>query len=166
MGTTRPEANNQLAGEEVRRFEAEDKRLVFVLNIIGMRCSTSAPTMPFRSVGSHQRTILFLSTALAFSFSFIQLSVTVERRRLPNVGINTPERTQAEDLKNVHNLPTFNKTPEFTKVLTPSTGHLLKVGLLLVLLLHQPTLASSLHLQEGRILTIYSQASSCMRTRD
>ncbi|KAH9021972.1 hypothetical protein EDB85DRAFT_1998190, partial [Lactarius pseudohatsudake] len=28
-------ANNQLAGEEVRRFEAEDKRLVFVLNIIG-----------------------------------------------------------------------------------------------------------------------------------
>ncbi|KAH9009079.1 hypothetical protein EDB84DRAFT_1571528 [Lactarius hengduanensis] len=27
-------ANNQLAGEEVRRFEAEDKRLVFVLNII------------------------------------------------------------------------------------------------------------------------------------
>ncbi|KAH9011492.1 hypothetical protein EDB85DRAFT_2159886 [Lactarius pseudohatsudake] len=51
--------------------------------------------MAFRSVGSHQRTILFLSTALALSFSFIQPSVTVERRRLPNVGkaslINTPE---------------------------------------------------------------------------
>ncbi|KAH9021965.1 hypothetical protein EDB85DRAFT_2278291 [Lactarius pseudohatsudake] len=53
------------------------------------------PTMPFRSVGSHQRAIFFLSTALAFSFSFIQPSVTVERRHLPNVGkaslINTPE---------------------------------------------------------------------------
>ncbi|KAH9023352.1 hypothetical protein EDB84DRAFT_1564735 [Lactarius hengduanensis] len=54
--------------------------------------------MAFRSVGSHQRTILFLSTALAFSFSFIQPSVTVERRRLPNVGkaslINTPEHVR------------------------------------------------------------------------
>ncbi|KAH8991743.1 hypothetical protein EDB86DRAFT_3079604 [Lactarius hatsudake] len=129
--------NNQLAGEEVRRFEAEDKWLVFVPSIIGMRCGTSAPTMPFRSVGSHQRTIRFLSSALEFSFSFIQPSVTAERRRLPNVGkaslINTLKRRQAEDPKNVHNLPTFNKTPEFTKGLTPSTGHL-KVGLLPVLL--------------------------------
>ncbi|KAH9163124.1 hypothetical protein EDB89DRAFT_2022509 [Lactarius sanguifluus] len=52
--------------------------------------------MVSRSVGSHQRTTLFLGTALAFSFSFIQPSVTVERRRLPSVGkassINTPER--------------------------------------------------------------------------
>ncbi|KAH9019890.1 hypothetical protein EDB85DRAFT_2153397 [Lactarius pseudohatsudake] len=91
-----------LAEEEVCRCEAEDKRCVFVLNIVdsvpreeclGMRCSTSTPTMAFRSVGSHQRTILLPSTALAFSFSFIQPSVTVERR-LPNVGkaslINTP----------------------------------------------------------------------------
>ncbi|KAH8979646.1 hypothetical protein EDB86DRAFT_2835763 [Lactarius hatsudake] len=89
-------ANNQLAGEEVRRFEAEDKWLVFVPNIVGMRCGTSAPTMPFRSVGSHQRTIFFLSTALEFSFSFIQPSVTAEHRRLPNVGkaslINTLKR--------------------------------------------------------------------------
>ncbi|KAH9021973.1 hypothetical protein EDB85DRAFT_1998194 [Lactarius pseudohatsudake] len=63
-----------------------------------MRCSTSAPTMSFRSVGSHQRTILFLSTALAFSFSFIQPSVAVKRRRLPNVGnaslINTLKRVR------------------------------------------------------------------------
>ncbi|KAH8986647.1 hypothetical protein EDB86DRAFT_2954080 [Lactarius hatsudake] len=63
-----------------------------------MRCGTSAPTMPFRSVGSHQRTIFFLSTALEFSFSFIQPSVTAERRRLPNVGkaslINTLKRVR------------------------------------------------------------------------
>ncbi|KAH9062521.1 hypothetical protein EDB83DRAFT_2552020 [Lactarius deliciosus] len=63
-----------------------------------MRCSTSAPTMAFRSVGSHQRITLFLSTALAFSFSFIQPSVIVERRRLPSVGkassIDTPKRVR------------------------------------------------------------------------
>ncbi|KAH8977794.1 hypothetical protein EDB86DRAFT_1031518 [Lactarius hatsudake] len=99
--------NNQLAGEEVRGFEAEDKWLVFVPSIIdsvpreeylGMRCGTSAPTMPFRSVGSHQRTIRFLSSALEFSFSFIQPSVTVEHCRLPNVGkasqINTSKRVR------------------------------------------------------------------------
>ncbi|KAH8986757.1 hypothetical protein EDB86DRAFT_2832537 [Lactarius hatsudake] len=90
--------NNQLAGEEVHRFEVEDKWLVFVPSIIGMRCGTSAPTMPFRSVGPHQRTIRFLSSALEFSFSFVQPSVTAERRRLPNVGkarlINTLKRVR------------------------------------------------------------------------
>ncbi|KAH9062515.1 hypothetical protein EDB83DRAFT_2602861 [Lactarius deliciosus] len=54
-----PRSHDQLVEEEVRRCEAEDKRFVFVLNIVDAReCSgsTSAPrpTMSFRSVGSHQ----------------------------------------------------------------------------------------------------------------
>ncbi|KAH9023617.1 hypothetical protein EDB85DRAFT_1894723 [Lactarius pseudohatsudake] len=76
MGTTQPEPTTSWPG----------RKLGATRECLSMRCSISAPTMPFHSVGSHQRTILFLSTALAFSFSFIQPSVTVERRRLPNAG--------------------------------------------------------------------------------
>ncbi|KAH9015555.1 hypothetical protein EDB84DRAFT_774363 [Lactarius hengduanensis] len=85
-------------GGQAACVHAQHYRLGATRECLSMRCSISAPTMPFRSVGSHQRTILFLSTALTFSFSFIQPSVTVERRRLPNAGnvslINTLKRVR------------------------------------------------------------------------
>jgi len=46
--------------------------------------------------------------------------------------------TQAEELTKVYNLHIFNTTFEFVKMLALSTGHLLDVGLLPVLLLFPP----------------------------
>ncbi|KAH9014512.1 hypothetical protein EDB84DRAFT_1529265 [Lactarius hengduanensis] len=60
----------------LRRCKAEDKRHVFVFNIIDLVPRKSAqasavvppaPTMPFRSVSSRQRTNLSFGTAPAFS---------------------------------------------------------------------------------------------------
>jgi len=65
--------------------------------------------------------------------------------------------TQAEELKNVYNLPTFNTTLEFTKTLALNTGHLLKCLPFLSSLAYCQLLITS-----HRELTIPSQASSYM----
>ena len=94
---------SRLVEEEVRRRESEGKKLVFVLNKVDLvpkdnaqawlrYLRHSAPTLPFRSASSHQRTNLSSTTApalvrllKAYKPSSSQ-SVTVGVVGYPNVG--------------------------------------------------------------------------------
>jgi len=94
---------SRLVEEEVRRREAEGKKLVFVLNKVDLVPKDNAqawlrylrhstPTLPFRSASSHQRTNLSSTTApalvrllKAYKPSSSQ-SVTVGVVGYPNVG--------------------------------------------------------------------------------
>lgn len=105
---------SRLVEEEVRRREAEGKRLVFVLNKIDLvpksnaqnwlkHLRHSAPTLPFRSASQNQRSNLSSSTAPALlkllkAYGPKAGSVTVGVVGYPNVGksslINSLKRSK------------------------------------------------------------------------